>query len=318
METPYPVHEIETRWQRYWESHGLHSTDLTQSTKKLYSLVMFPYPSGEKLHIGHWYNYGPADTWARFQRMQGYNVFEPIGFDAFGLPAENYAIQTGEHPRKVTQANIAYMKGQLRAMGTMYDWGRTIVTSDPEYYRWSQWLFLQLYHRDLAYRSTAPVNWCPQCATVLANEQVIHNHCERCQSEITKKDLEQWFFRITAYADRLLNDLDGLRWPDKTKRMQANWIGRSEGAKILFPLHEGDEAIEVFTTRADTLYGATYLVRRCTYQPEASFAFSRGRMGHPDSWRLRTGESTRMSRQRCPSCRLPAALRFRRMDMLCS
>ena len=256
----YKFKEIESKWQAYWESQKLYETDLSDTAKKLYCLVMFLYPSGDRLHIGHWWNYGPTDTWARFKRMQGYNVLEPMGYDAFGLPAENYAIKVGVHPSESTEENIRKIRKQLRALGAMYDWTKEINTSSPEYYQWTQWLFLLLYKNNLAYRKKAPVNWCPSCQTVLANEQVINGFCERCDSEVFQKDLEQWFFRITGYADRLLEGLDRIEWPEKTKLMQKNWIGRSEGATVNFPLAERKETIEVFTTRPDTLWGVTYMV----------------------------------------------------------
>lgn len=256
----YPFAEIEKKWQKRWEEEKRYRIDMDRVEKKLYCLVMFIYPSGDKLHIGHWYNYGPTDTWARFKRMQGYNVFEPMGYDAFGLPAENYAIKQGVHPAVSTAGNISTIRKQLKAMGTMYDWSKEINTSDPQYYKWTQWFFLLLYKNGLAYRKKAPVNWCPSCQTVLANEQVIEGRCERCETEVTRKELEQWFFRITAYADKLLEGLDRIDWPEKTVSMQKNWIGRSEGASIKFPVAGYDETIEVFTTRPDTLWGVTYMV----------------------------------------------------------
>jgi leucyl-tRNA synthetase len=221
---------------------------------------MFSYPSGDKLHIGHWYNYGPTDTWARFKRMQGRRIFEPMGFDAFGLPAENHAIKTGSHPKDLTDENTATMERQIQTIGAMYDWTRKVDTSKPDYYRWTQWVFLKLHERGLAYRKLAPVNWCPSCRTVLANEQVQGGCCERCESEATKRDLEQWFFKITDHAERLLKGLGTLDWPEKTLAMQRNWIGRSEGANLVFDLEGHDETLTVFTTRADTLFGATYMV----------------------------------------------------------
>ena len=260
----YDIKAIETKWQKIWEEKKNYQTNVNDTTRKFYCLVMFPYPSGERLHIGHWYNFGPADTFARFKKMQGYNVFEPIGYDAFGLPAENYAIKVGVHPAKSTAENIIQFRKQLKAIGAMYDWSKEINTSDPKYYRWTQWLFLQFYHKGLAYRKKAPVNWCPGCQTVLANEQAEGGHCERCGSEVFKKDLEQWFFKITDYADRLLEDLDRIDWPEKTKIMQRNWIGRSEGTQIRFDIVGLDEGIEVFTTRPDTLFGVTYM----TFAPE--------------------------------------------------
>ncbi len=256
----YPFAEIESKWKRKWEEEGLYITDMQKTEKKCYCLVMFIYPSAEKMHIGQWYNYGPTDTWARFKKMQGYNVFEPIGYDAFGLPAENYAIKEGIHPAISTEENISIIREQLRAIGAMYDWSKEINTSSPKYYKWTQWLFLQLYHQGLAYRKKAPVNWCPSCQTVLANEQVIDGRCERCNSEVTKRNLRQWFFKITDYADRLLEGLERIDWPEKTKTMQRNWIGRSEGAEICFKVVGEEETLRVFTTRPDTLYGVTYMV----------------------------------------------------------
>ncbi|MCK5146508.1 leucine--tRNA ligase [bacterium] len=256
----YPFKDIESKWKKAWDEAKLYETDLSDDERKLYCLVMFIYPSGDRLHIGHWYNYAPTDTWARFKRMQGYNVMEPMGYDAFGLPAENYAIKKGVHPADSTADNINAIRKQLKAIGAMYDWTREINTSSPEYYRWTQWLFLQLYKKGLAYRKKAAVNWCPSCATVLANEQVIDGQCERCDSEVTHKDLEQWFFKTTDYADRLLEGLERVDWPDKTVTMQRNWIGRSEGAYVNFKLSESDINIEVFTTRPDTLWGVSYMV----------------------------------------------------------
>ncbi|NOZ63013.1 MAG: leucine--tRNA ligase [Calditrichaeota bacterium] len=256
----YPFAEVEKKWQQKWEKTQLYKTDMNDVDKKLYCLVMFIYPSGDKLHIGHWYNYGPTDTWARFKRMQGYNVFEPMGYDAFGLPAENYAIKHGIHPAISTAQNIEYIRKQLKAIGAMYDWSKEINTSAPEYYKWTQWFFLLLYKNGLAYRKKAPVNWCPKCQTVLANEQVIDGHCERCETEVTHRDLEQWFFKITDYAEKLLEGHQRIDWPEKTIAMQKNWIGKSEGAKIVFSVENSDDKIEVFTTRPDTLWGVTYMV----------------------------------------------------------
>ena len=220
---------------------------------------MFSYPSGAKLHIGHWYNYGLSDTYARYMRMKGYEIFQPMGFDAFGLPAENYAIKTGVHPEDSTLANIDTMEKQLKNMGAMFNWDYEIKTCMPDYYKWTQWCFLKLYENGLAYRKEAPVNWCTGCNTVLANEQVVDGCCERCQTPVVKKNLTQWFFKITDYAERLLANLDTLDWPEKTKMMQRNWIGKSVGGEISFELENG-ESFTVFTTRADTLYGCTYAV----------------------------------------------------------
>ncbi|AEY68172.1 leucine--tRNA ligase [Clostridium sp. BNL1100] len=256
---PYSA-DIDRKWQKKWEETDIYKFDSENTDKKLYCLEMFSYPSGANLHVGHWYNYGLTDSWARMKRMQGYNVFHPMGFDAFGLPAENYAIKTGIHPQDSTLKNIETMEGQLKEMGATFDWDYEIKTCMPDYYKWTQWLFLQLYKSGLAYRKNAPVNWCPKCNTVLANEQVVDGCCERCDSEVTKRDLTQWFFKITSYAQELLDKLDTIDWPEKTKKIQTNWIGRSEGAEISFKVDDTDIEFQVFTTRADTLYGVTYVV----------------------------------------------------------
>lgn len=262
----YNAAESEKKWQKKWEKDGLYKTNFDDDFReKYYNLVMFPYPSGDRLHIGHWYNFAPADSWGRYKRLCGYNVFEPMGYDSFGLPAENYAIKHGIHPAESTKKNIEYMRKQLRAMGTMYDWEQEVQTSSPEYYKWTQWLFLQLYNNGLAYKKKSPVNWCPNCQTVLANEQVADGQCDRCGAEVTKKNLSQWFFNIRKYAERLLN-FDGLNWPEKTKLMQENWIGKSIGSEVVFDFVEPEtgkttgKSVTVFTTRADTLFGATYMV----------------------------------------------------------
>ena len=252
--------QIESKWQKIWADTGLYKFNRDRIDKKWYVLEMFSYPSGAKLHAGHWYNYGPADTYARFKKMQGYEVFQPMGFDAFGLPAENYAIKTGIHPQDSTMKNIATMEDQLKKIGAMYDWDYELYTCAPEYYKWTQWLFLQLYKKGLAYRKEAPVNWCPSCNTVLANEQVVQGECERCGSTVVRKNLTQWFFKITEYADELLRDLDKLDWPEKTKLMQKNWIGKSYGGEIEFAIKGRKETFRVFTTRADTTFGVTYVV----------------------------------------------------------
>ena len=252
--------KVESKWQKIWAETGLYKFNRDRVDKKWYVLEMFSYPSGAKLHAGHWYNYGPADTYARFKKMQGYEVFQPMGFDAFGLPAENYAIKTGIHPQDSTMKNIATMEEQLKKIGAMYDWDYEIYTCAPEYYKWTQWLFLQLYKKGLAYRKEAPVNWCPSCNTVLANEQVVQGECERCGTTVIRKNLTQWFFKITDYAEELLQDLDKLDWPEKTKLMQKNWIGKSYGGEIEFAIKGRKETFRVFTTRADTTFGVTYVV----------------------------------------------------------
>jgi len=256
----YPFQKIEEKWQNIWEEKNVGHPDFTNIEKKFYNLTMFSYPSGDKLHIGHWYNYGPADTYARFMKMRGYNIFQPQGFDAFGLPAENYAIKHGVHPAKSTATNIATMRKQLKKIGAMYDWNNEINTSSPEYYKWTQWLFLKLYEKGLAYQKKAPVNWCPSCVTVLANEQVKEEKCERCGTEVSKKWLKQWFFKITVYAEELLQKLDNLDWPNRTKHMQKHWIGKSVGSSIKFKVNNHKKEIEVFTTRSDTIFGVTYIV----------------------------------------------------------
>ena len=250
---------VESKWQAKWEKTKQNYFNKKNVDKKLYVLEMFSYPSGSKLHVGHWYNYGPTDSYARFKKMQGYEVFQPMGFDAFGLPAENYAIKTGVHPKKSTQDNIATMEVQLKKMGAMFDWSAELKTCEEDYYKWTQWLFLQLYKKGLAYRKEALINWCPSCETVLANEQVIGGECERCNSTVLRKNMTQWFFKITDYAEELLSDLDKIDWPEKTKLMQKNWIGKSTGCEIFFECETGDN-ITVFTTRPDTVFGVNYVV----------------------------------------------------------
>ena len=256
--------EIENKWQKKWKESKLYTFDPKSEKEKLYCLEMFSYPSGAKLHLGHWYNFGVADTWARYKRMEGYNVFHPMGFDAFGLPAENYAIKTGVHPRISTEKNIETMEGQLARIGGSWDWDYEVVTCRKEYYKWTEWMFLQLYKHGLAYKKEAPVNWCPSCHTVLANEQVLQGLCDRCGSAVIRKKMSQWFFKITAYAEELLADLETLDWPEKTKILQRNWIGKSSGAIVDFKVSNTNETFTVFTTRADTLFGATY----CVLAPE--------------------------------------------------
>lgn len=251
--------ENEKKWQKKWAETGIYKYDKNSEKPKHYVLEMFSYPSGAKLHVGHWYNYSLSDTYARFMRMNGYNVFHPMGFDAFGLPAENYAIKTGIHPQDSTLQNIATMEEQLKAIGGTWDWNYEVKTCLPDYYKWTQWCFLQLYKHGLAYRKAAPVNWCPSCNTVLANEQVVEGCCERCGTQVTRKHLTQWFFKITDYAEQLLEGLDRIDWPEKTKLMQKNWIGKSQGGEVKFDIAGGGD-FTVFTTRADTLCGCTYVV----------------------------------------------------------
>ncbi|MBA3826834.1 MAG: class I tRNA ligase family protein, partial [Ktedonobacterales bacterium] len=270
--TRYQPQEIEPKWRAAWAAeHRGDTPDHVPGKDNYYSVVMLPYPSGD-LHIGHWYNYTGHDAFSRFMRMRGYNVTQPIGFDAFGLPAENAAIKRNVQPREWTLSNIANMHEQLKLMGASWDWSREIVSCLPDYYRWTQWLFLQFYQAGLVYRTKAPANWCPNCNTTLANEQVVNGRCERCGTEVIRKEIDQWLMRITNYADELLN-YDGLDWSEKTVTMQRNWIGRSEGAEVRFTATvqqpgkkatdpDASETVEVpvFTTRPDTIFGVTFFV----------------------------------------------------------
>ncbi|MGD8586133.1 MAG: leucine--tRNA ligase [Chloroflexota bacterium] len=259
MSDKYNPAEVESKWQSEWEKTGLYRQVIDRSRPKHYALTMLPYPSGD-LHIGHWYAMAPSDARARYKRMKGFNVLFPMGFDAFGLPAENAAIERNIHPAKWTYANIEKMRTQLRSMGAMFDWEREAISADPSYYRWSQWFFKQLLELDLGYRKKAAVDFCPHCNTTLAREQVWGDdrHCERCKTPVIKKELEQWFFKTTAYAEELL-DFSGIDWPERVKVMQTNWIGRSTGADVVFHTERGD-ALSIFTTRPDTLWGATFMV----------------------------------------------------------
>ena len=256
--------KIENKWRKIWEEKELYKFDINSGKEKLYCLEMFSYPSGAKLHLGHWYNFSVADTWARYKKMCGYNLFHPMGFDAFGLPAENYAIKTGIHPKISTDKNIETMEEQLKKIGGSWDWNHEVITCNKDYYKWTQWMFLKMYEHNLAYKKEAPVNYCPSCNTVLANEQVVAGECERCGTTVIRKKMSQWFFKITDYAEELLNDLDKLDWPEKTKSLQRNWIGKSNGAYVDFKVDGTNEKFTVFTTRADTLFGATY----CVLAPE--------------------------------------------------
>ena len=262
VELRWDPRELDRRWQERWERDGLHRVRDDDPRPGWYELTMYPYPSGD-LHIGHWYVMAPSDCHARFRRMQGYNVLHPMGFDAFGLPAENAAIRQEVHPRTWTMGNIEKMRRQLRSMGAVYDWDREVVCCLPDYYRWNQWLFLQMFKAGLAYRSRAPVVWCPSCETVLANEQVVDGLCERCETPVTRQEMEQWFLRITRYAEELLDFGGLLEWPEKILTMQRNWIGRSQGAEVAFDIsHLGlaEKELRAFTTRIDTLYGVTFMV----------------------------------------------------------
>jgi len=261
MTAEYNPQEIEKKWQRRWADDKLYQVTEDSTKPKWYALTMFPYTSGD-LHIGHWYAMAPCDVHARFKRMQGYNVLHPMGFDAFGLPAENAAIKRGIHPFAWTMQNVDNMRRQLKSIGAIYDWSREVITCQPEYYKWTQWLFLKLYHAGLAYRGKAPVNWCPQCQAVLANEQVVDGGCWRCGTAVIHRDLEQWFFRITKYAEELRRH-DGIDWPERIKTMQENWVGKSVGTEISFALDHADvedKGIRVFTTRPDTAFGVTFMV----------------------------------------------------------
>ena len=283
---PYDPNAIETRFQRLWDEAGVAEVKETPGRPKFYCLEMFMYPSG-RIHMGHVRNYTIGDVVARFRRMRGENVLHPMGFDAFGLPAENAAIKGGAHPKTWTDANIATMRGQLRRMGFLYDWSREVVTCEPEYYRWNQWFFLKMLERGLAYRAKRSVNWCPDCLTVLANEQVENGTCWRCHQEVTVREMDQWFLRITDYAQELLDDLDGLEgWPPEVAAMQRNWIGRSEGAQVDFPVAGSDGSIRVFTTRLDTIYGATFLVLAPEH-PEAEGLTTADRRAEVEAFRAR-------------------------------
>ena len=252
--------EIDKKQQARWEKEKLFASPRLPKGKKFYCLDMFPYPSGAGLHVGHPEGYTASDILTRYKLMNGFDVLHPMGWDAFGLPAENYAIATGIHPAITTQKNIDNFRRQIKALGLAYDWDREINTTDPDYYKWTQWIFLQLFKKGLAYESTVPINWCPSCKTGLANEEVFNGKCERCGHTIERRNLRQWILKITAYAERLLQDLDGLDWPESTLSMQRNWIGKSQGAEVTFQLDGSSETLTVFTTRPDTLFGATYMV----------------------------------------------------------
>ena len=257
MATPYNHKEIEKKWRHNWDVTPINK-DTTKP--KYYCLDMFPYPSGSGLHVGHWRGYVISDVWSRYKMLHGYHIIHPMGWDAFGLPAENYAIKMKTHPAISTAANIANIKRQINEIASLYDWDMEVNTTDPKFYKWTQWIFVQMFKKGLAYEKEMPINWCPSCKTGLANEEVVNGCCERCGAEVTKKNLKQWMLKITAYADRLLADLDKLDWPEKVKKMQADWIRKSYGAEVDFKLENSDEKITVYTTRPDTLYGATFMV----------------------------------------------------------
>ncbi len=258
MSKAYNYDQIEKKWKNNWESNPINVND--GKKPKYYCLDMFPYPSGSGLHVGHWRGYVISDVWSRYKIMNGYYVIHPMGWDAFGLPAENYAIEMGVNPKESTQENITNFKRQLNEISAIYDWDMEVNTTDPDYYKWTQWIFVKMFESGLAYQKEMPINWCPSCKTGLANEEVVSGGCERCGSEVSKKNLNQWMLKITKYADRLLEDLDKLEWPAKVKKMQSEWIGKSYGAEVDFPVVGTDESITVYTTRPDTLYGATFMV----------------------------------------------------------
>ncbi|HHX06958.1 MAG TPA: leucine--tRNA ligase, partial [Erysipelothrix sp.] len=259
---------VEKKWQKHWDEHQLFKTNVEDFSKpKAYILDMFPYPSGEGLHVGHPEGYTATDIISRYKRMQGFNVLHPMGWDAFGLPAEQFALETGNHPARFTKQNIDNFRRQIKALGLSYDWSREISTTDPEYYKWTQWIFTQLYEHDLAYVAEMPVNWCEALGTVLSNEEVIDGKSERGGHPVIRVPMRQWVLKITAYAERLLEDLELVDWPESTKEMQRNWIGKSVGAEVIFKVAQHDKEFSVFTTRSDTLFGATY----CVLAPEHPF-----------------------------------------------
>ena len=273
MATPYNHKAIEKKWRENWAANPVNvKEDENGKRQKYYCLDMFPYPSGNGLHVGHWRGYVISDVWSRYKLLQKYYIIHPMGWDAFGLPAENYAIKMGVHPAISTAQNVANIKKQINDIAALYDWDMEVNTTDPEFYKWTQWIFVKMFKEGLAYEKEFPINWCPSCKTGLANEEVVNGKCERCGTDVTKKNLRQWMLRITKYADRLLNDLDKLDWPEKVKKMQAEWIGKSYGAEVDFPVEGRDEKITVYTTRPDTLHGATFMVLAPEHPLAASLA----------------------------------------------
>ena len=298
MAEKYSPAEIEGKWQRRWAEARVAYVDTAVPGDEFYMLNMYPYPSGSRLHVGHGRNYILGDALYRRERMAGRKALNPMGWDAFGLPAENAAIQSGVHPREYTLANIGRMKEQLFSLGCLYDWSKELASCDPAYYRWNQWLFLRMWERGLAYRKTAPVNWCPGCRTVLANEQVVDGRCERSDDLVEIRDLTQWFFRVTDYAERLLEGLDRLpHWSERVKTMQRNWIGRSEGAEILFRVDGLAEPVTVFTTRPDTLYGATFLALAPEHPAVARLAERSPRRTEIEAFVERVRRESRLERE---------------------
>lgn len=257
MSVSYQHKAIEDKWRKVWEVNPVNKEE---GRERYYCLDMFPYPSGSGLHVGHWRGYVLSDVWSRYKILQGYHVLHPMGWDAFGLPAENYAIKMGVHPAKATAENVENFKRQLKEISAVYDWSKEVNTTDPKFYKWTQWIFVKMFKEGLAYEKQMPINWCPECKTGLANEEVVNGECDRCGSPVTKKNLRQWMLKITAYAERLLDDLEGLQWPEKVKKMQGDWIGKSYGAEIDFAVEGISDKVKVFTTRPDTLYGATFMV----------------------------------------------------------
>ncbi|MCI9430724.1 MAG: leucine--tRNA ligase [Lachnospiraceae bacterium] len=271
MAVPYNHREIEEKWRKEWEKHPVNVDD--GKKPKYYCLDMFPYPSGNGLHVGHWRGYVISDVWSRYKMLNGgHYIIHPMGWDAFGLPAENYAIKMGVHPAKSTAENVANIKKQIDQIAALYDWDMEVNTTDPAFYKWTQWIFVKMFKEGLAYEKEMPINWCPSCKTGLANEEVVNGKCERCGADVTKKNLKQWMLKITKYADRLLADLDKLNWPEKVKKMQTEWIGKSYGAEVNFPVEGRGEKITVYTTRPDTLYGATFMVLAPEHELAASLA----------------------------------------------
>ncbi len=309
MSSAYDHRAIEVKWQERWDKQRVAEVDLRSARDKYYMLMMFPYPSGDRLHVGHGRNYILGDALYRYLRMNGRRALNPMGWDSFGLPAENAAIQRGVHPRDWTLANIKVMKKQFRRWGILYDWSKEVTSCQPEYYRWNQWLFLRMLEQGIAYKRRAPVNWCPSCRTVLANEQVIDGACERCGTEVVQRDLEQWFLRITDYADRLLAGLDQLKgWPERVLAMQRNWIGRSEGAEIVFEVDGGGEPLVVFTTRPDTLHGATFLVLAPEHPRVAELIAAHPQRAALESWIEEVRSKPRIEREGEGSAKVGRAL----------
>ena len=270
MNKPYNHKEIEQKWRKIWEKKPVNEKD--GKKPKYYCLDMFPYPSGNGLHVGHWRGYVISDVWSRYKMLQGYYLIHPMGWDAFGLPAENYAIKTGQHPSISTAENVANIKRQIHEIASIYDWDMEVNTTDPDFYKWTQWIFVKMFEAGLAYEKEFPINWCPSCKTGLANEEVVNGVCERCNTAVTKKNLRQWMLKITQYADRLLDDLEQLDWPEKVKKMQSDWIGKSHGAEVDFAVDGSDQKIKVYTTRPDTLYGATFMVLAPEYADAVTLA----------------------------------------------